>query len=224
MSEIATDPFAPQVRTIKETQIIQVAGKDYMRDGKSNLVPVELVKPQDMLEDQLVRELHHFALLLSQQIARFKDHSFDDINSFSEVLAEKYGTTVGGPKGNKTFTSFDGKLRVKVQVADIIDFGPSLQVAKQLVDECLADWSSDSRPELRAIINRAFNVDKEGQINRAELLSLLRLDIDDTRWQRAMEALRDAIRIIGSKEYIRFYQRKKPQDKFQAITIDLAKV
>jgi len=31
------------------------------------------------------------------------------------------------------------------------------------------------------------------------------------------------MRVVGSKEYVRFYERPTPNGKWQAITIDLAK-
>jgi hypothetical protein len=119
--------------------------------------------------------------------------------------------------------TFDGLKKVTVQVADLIAFGSQLQIAKGLIDECLTEWSAESRVEIRAIISRAFNVEKQGQINRAEILMLLRLDIDDERWQRAMEAIRAAMRVIGSKTYVRCYERDSQNEDFRPVTIDLAK-
>jgi hypothetical protein len=80
-----------------------------------------------------------------------------------------------------------------------------------------------SRAEIQSIITRAFNTDQEGKINRAEIFMLMRHQIDDPRWQRAMDAIRDAMRVTGSKEYVRFYTRSKITDAWQAVTIDLAK-
>ena len=117
----------------------------------------------------------------------------------------------------------DGLYKVEVRVADHIDFGPELQIAKQLVDECLNEWSAESRPEIRSIVTRAFNTDKEGQINRAEVFMLLRLEISDARWQEAMRAIKDAIRVVGSKTYVRCSKRDSHDAAWQAITIDLAK-
>src|SRR3546814_10796850 len=71
--------------------------------------------------------------------------------------------------GNRTFTSYDGLLKVVVHVSETIIFGPELQVAKGLVDECLREWSATSSVEIRAIINRAFDVDQQGRINRNDL-------------------------------------------------------
>lgn len=202
---------------------IDVDGKIYLPDAKGNLVPLETIKPADLLEDEVVRKLAGYGLALSEQIARFKAHSFDDIGGFDALLAQEYGASKGGAKGNKTLMTHDGLWKVQVQVADHIDFGPELQVAKALVDECLNEWASEARAEIRAIVTRAFNTDKAGQINRSEIFMLLRLQIEDARWQEGMRAIRDAMRVVGSKTYVRLYRRQTQTAPWQAITIDLAK-
>lgn len=213
--------------TVTETTIptgqIMVDGAPHMRDGKGKLVPVTMIKPQDLLQDETVRRILGYALPLSAQVARFKEHTFDDITAFEGILLQEYQAGVGGAKGNKTLMSFDGLMKVTVQVADNITFGPELQVAKGLVDECLNEWAANARDEIRAIVTRAFNTDKEGQINRAEIFMLLRLEITDPRWIRAMAAIRDAMRVVGSKTYVRCYRRDSLEQGFEAVTIDLAK-
>lgn len=202
---------------------VDVAGKTYMPDAKGKLVPVELIPAAAQLEDETVRKIAGFGLALSDQVARFKGHTFEDLGDFEAVLAQEYDATKGGAKGNKTFMTFDGLWKVQVQVADAIDFGPQLQVAKELVDACLNEWAADARAEIRAIVTRAFNTDKAGQINRSEIFMLLRLEIEDERWQQAMRAIRDAMRVVGSKTYVRLYRRATPTGGWQAVTIDLAK-
>jgi len=202
---------------------VEVGGKPFMYDSKGSLVPVDLVKPQHKLEDQTVRAIMGHAVALSDQVARFKAHVFEDLGAFEALLAEEYEAKIGGPKGNKTLMSHDGLYKISVQVADHIAFGPELQIAKQLVDECLNEWSADARQELRAIVTRAFNTDKEGQINRSEIFMLLRLEIADERWRRGMDAIRDAMRVVGSKTYVRCYLRAAHDAPWEAVTIDLAK-
>ncbi|EAV40435.1 hypothetical protein SIAM614_21435 [Stappia aggregata IAM 12614] len=200
-----------------------INGQSYMRDAKGNLVPLENVKPQHKLEDETVRKIVGFAEELSAQISRFRNHTFADLLSLTALLAQEYDSQKGGKKGNTTFQTVDGCRKVQVQVSDFIDFGPEIQIAKSLIDECLNEWAADSRPEIRSIVTRAFNTDKEGQINKSEIFMLMRLEIEDERWQRAMTALKDAMRITGSKSYVRFYRRDQPDADWQAITIDLAK-
>lgn len=206
-----------------DTGIVAVSGRDYMPDAKGNLVPVEMIKPADKLEDEVVRKIVAHTVELSDRIARFRAHTMDDLGGFDALLAQEYNQTRGGAKGNRTYQTFDGLMKVQVTVADFVDFGPQLQIAKKLLDECLTEWAAESRPEIRAVITRAFNTDKEGQVNRSEIYMLLRLDIDDQRWQSAMQAIRDAMRITGSKEYVRVYRRARIQDQFSPVTVDLAK-
>lgn len=205
------------------TGIVVANGKKYMPDAKGNLVPEEMISAADKLQDEVVRKIIGFADGLSAQIARFRGHTMTDLGDFDALLAQEYNTKIGGAKGNRTYQTFDGLMKVSVQVSDFIDFGPQLQIAKKLLDECLNEWSADSRPEIRAIITRAFNTDKEGKVNRSEIFMLLRMDIQDQRWTNAMQAIRDAMRITGSKEYVRFYKRASIGLNWQAVTIDLAK-
>lgn len=208
----------------KDEGVTIVNGKPYMADAKGALVPLETIKPADQLEDETVRKIMGFARDLSAQIARFRGHTMTDLGEFDALLEQEYGARKGGKKGNRTYQTFDGLMKVTVQVSDFVDFGPQLQVAKTLIDECLNEWSEESGPEIRAVVTRAFNTDKEGQINRSEIFMLMRLDIEDERWKRAIDAIREAMRVTGSKQYVRFYERASVEDGWKAVTIDLAKV
>lgn len=200
----------------------EMNGQFFMENAKGALAPLSTIKATDLLMDEQVRKIMGYALNLNAQIARMKQHTLNDVAALLAVFDQEYGVKLGGAKGNVTLTSFDGRLQVRLAIADQVTFGPELQSAKKLVDECLAEWSADSRPELQAIVQRAFNTDKEGLVNRGELFGLLRLQIEDERWQRAMTALKDSIRVDGTKEYVRFYQRNSPRDAWINVTIDLA--
>lgn len=206
-----------------ETGVTVVNGKNYMADGRGALVPVETIAPADKLEDEVVRKIMSFAVDLSAQIARFRGHTMTDLGEFDALLEQEYQTVKGGRKGNRTYQTFDGLKKITVQVSDFITFGPQLQIAKKILDDLMTEWASDSRPEIRAIITRAFNTDKEGEVSRSDIYTLLRMQIEDERWKQAMRAIRDAMRIVGSKEYVRFYFRQSVNDQWCAVTIDLAR-
>ncbi len=203
---------------------IDVAGQPYLRDAKGALVPLSAVKATDLLMDEVVRKATDTAAALSARLRRFKETAFNSVGEFQALLAQEYDAAIGGKKGNITLTSYDGCRKVQVQVSDILEFGPELQAAKTLIDECLAEWAAGSGAELRALVNRVFSVDKEGQINRAELFMLLRVEIADERWQRAMNAIRESIRVIGSRSYVRFYERDAADATWRAIPLDIAAV
>jgi len=215
--------YAAAVGAAKNAGKKELGDKVYMADALGTLTPIEAMNTADLLQDEQVRKIFFFAEDLSAQVARFREHTIADLDGFDELLRQEYKVAKGGRKGNRSYLSHDGLLKILVQVQDNIDFGPQLQVAKDLVDECLAEWSEGANSNLRAVIARAFNTDKAGKINRGAVLSLLRLELSDPRWQDAMRAIKDAMRVVYSKQYVRFYKRKNLDSQWEAITIDIAK-
>ncbi len=202
---------------------IEVAGAVYLKDAKGALVPIEAVRTQDILQDELVRKIVGYAEPLQAEIARFREHCFDDIDAFVDMLDQQYGAKRGGTKGNITVTTYDGLLKVTVAVADLITYGPELQTAKSLIDECVREWSQDGRVEIRALIDRVFNVGKGGIVDRTALIQLTRVEIADERWERAMKAIRESFKPIGSKRYVQIHRRERPDARWEHVSIDMAK-
>ena len=95
-------------------------------------------------------------------------------------------------------------------------------MAKELIDQCIHEWSNGARSEIRALVNDAFQVDKEGRVNTARILSLRRLDIQDEKWLTAMQAIGESIQVAGSKTYFRVYERVGDSDQYKAIVLDIA--
>ena len=199
-----------------------VEGRPYMRDAKGRLTPIVLVRPADLLKDEIVRDMIARARDESARLRRFRDTAFDEVDILMQLLADKYGAKIGGERGNVEIQSYDGTMRVSVQRADLITFGPELQIAKTLVDECLNEWGAESCAEIRAIVQNAFDVDQQHKVNRGALLGLKRLDITDPRWVRAMQAITDSITVTGSKRYLRFHTRPNPQSAWRAVSLDAA--
>lgn len=204
-----------------ESGIVVVNGRTFYTDGRGQMT---LPKPQDILQDEMVRKIFGFALALSAQISRFKAHTMADLTGFDQLMEQQYGLIKRGNKGkgNRSYRTINDLMRVTVQVADFISFGPELQVAKALVDECVTEWSADARSELVVLVTSAFETDREGQISRTKICSLLRQDIEDERWRRAMDAIKDAQRVVGRKEYVRFDMRDRVEDGWNSVTIDMA--
>jgi hypothetical protein len=201
--------------------VIRIGDKPFMIDASGAYKPLGSIKPQHLLEDETVRKILGFAEPLRAEIARFRQHTFDDVDSLLDVLLQEYKAPKGGKKGNVTLMSFDGLIKVIVTVADLIAFGPELQAAKALIDECLADWSADGSEALQAFVAGAFSVDKGG-INRAALLKLLRVEVPDERWARAMKAISDSVRIVGAKRYVNIYRRPTQDAGWERVSIDAA--
>jgi hypothetical protein len=196
----------------------------YMQDPQGRLVPDSMVKEIDRMRNTLVLEIVKMSRSVAETLAVFKNAAFGDIQSFVDLSAEQYQKELGGTKGNVTLLSFDGRYKVSRSVSETYVFDERLQVAKSLVDECLQEWSGDSRPELKMLINDAFQVDKLGQVNVKRIMSLRKFNIDDPRWKKAMEAINDSLNVLESRVYLRVHERIGDTDMWRQIPLDIAGV
>jgi hypothetical protein len=186
-------------------------------------VPERLVRPETKLEDQTVKMLCGRAREMRGQLASFRFEAFADVDQFMEILAERYGAKPRST-GNTTLTSFDGLQKVEISTGHFLTLGPELQSAKSLIDECLEEWSEGANDNLKVLVNDAFAVGEGGKLRVDRILALRRVDIADAKWQRAMAAISDAIRVTHSKRYVRFHERTDANAPWKQIALDVARV
>lgn len=196
----------------------------YVMNAAGHLVPESEVREHDKLRDQVARELSAEAVALHAALKRFKGKAIADIADLVSIAGERYGVLMGGKKGNVSIISYDGQFKVARTVAERISFTEEMEVAKQLVFDCVASWSEGANSHLLAVVHRVFSPNKKGQIRTADVLDLLRLEINDEHWKAAMQAVKDSILVTGTAVYVRVYQRVGKTDQYQAIPLDLAAV
>lgn len=202
----------------------QVIPEGYWKNQQGHLIPLETIKPIDKTRDELVRLLIEKAEQQHEALKVFKDLCFSEIAAFVDQSLTEYGAKLGGTKGNVTLYSYDGSIKIQMAIHENIRVDERLQAAKTLVDECINEWAQGARPEIVAIIKGAFQVDQQGNINTGRILALRRLDIDDERWLKAMQAIADSIQVIGSKAYVRFYKRVGDSDQYKPLSLDIASI
>lgn len=196
--------------------------EDFRRNARGHLVPLEQIKDIDRLRDDLVQDIIDQVKDLQHYMSQVKAAIATEVEAFLELSAAEYGTTYGGKRGNVTLSSFDGQYQVKRAIADHIAFDERLQVAKELIDQCIHEWTASSSSEVQALVEHAFQTDREGKISTARVLGLRSLNIQDEKWQQAMQAIMDSIQITGSKSYLRFYERQGEDGPYRQIPLDVA--
>lgn len=194
----------------------------YRVNAVGHLVPESLIRESDKLRDETVNAIMARAKELRAVVAGFKRDTYAEVLAFVDLMAQDYGTEIGGSKGNIRLTSFDGKRMVEIAVAQIKGFDEKIHVAKSLIDECINAWGESARPEVRMLLGQAFQTDSAGNLNHGRIFGLMRLEIEDGKWQDAMKALRDSIQVYGSKSYVRLYEREAPDQKFVQVSLDFS--
>ena len=195
----------------------------YWQDANGSLVPISKIKDIDKLRHKRVTEMCEAAKAQSAALAGFKLTAMQAVEEFVAVSLAEYDAKLGGKKGNVTLVSFDGRYKIVRQMQESIVFDERLQAAKALIDECVKAWSRGSNDNIKVLVNDAFQVDKQGGVNTGRVLGLRALKIDDEKWQMAMQAIGDSMKVASTKPYIRFYERNETGD-YDSISLDVAGV
>lgn len=106
------------------------------------------------------------------------------------MSAEQYGAELGGKKGNVTFIRLTDATKSAVPSPTTSRLTSDYKLPAPSSTSAWQNGTNGVRPEIHAIINQAFNTDKEGQVSVGRVLQLRRLEISDDRWKAAMEAIR----------------------------------
>ena len=200
--------------------------RGFWLNKKGEAVHKDLVPIDDQLKDELVEELTKGALEISDFIKDFKVSAFEKVEGYYELLLQKYNIDIkkNSKKGNLTIENFSATAKVQIAVADRIDFDEKLSIAKVKIDEYLHEVTQNSSADIKTLITKAFEVDSKGAINAKKILSLKAYEIKHPKWIEAMHIIDDAIEIVSSKNYIRFYTRETTEDTYKQVALDIAGV
>ncbi|MDQ7775186.1 MAG: DUF3164 family protein [Paracoccus aminovorans] len=197
-------------------------------DRQGREYPDHLVSDADRMKDELAERLVSGAEGIQQAMAAFKKTAMDEMYAAKALLFEKYGAKLGGQKGGFGIPAFDGSAEARICIADRITFGPELQAAKALIDECIENWAEGANQNIIVLINDAFQVNKAGRIDTKRVLRLQKLNIrhkdgsPDERWEKAMQAISDALIVDDTATYIRFYRRNERTNGMELVNLDFS--
>ncbi|CAA0103306.1 DUF3164 family protein [Zhongshania aliphaticivorans] len=194
----------------------------YARNSAGHLVPTEQIREHDKLRDDVARSLAMEAEELHDRIAAFKERALADIADMVAIAADKYQVKIGGKKGNVSLCTYDGEYKVTRTYAERIAFTEELEAARELINQCIVGWSEGANANIRVLVDQAFLTNGHGQIKTSEVLNLMRYEIADEGWKRAMEAIKDSIHSVGATVYVRVYKRVGTSDQYRPLALDIA--
>lgn len=207
------------------TETKQTIPAGYREDDKGRLIREENIKPLDILRDELVTSIINQAKKVRSQIADFRKKAESDIETFIRIAAEQYGVDFKRlHKGKMTLKSFDGSKKVTLDAGSRLAFDEKIHIAKELIDECLVEWTAGANANLKTLVDQAFSLDQSGKMDIRGILNLSKLNIEDEKWKKAAELIRESVITESTKNYIRCYEREKEGEEPSLIALDLATV
>ena len=198
--------------------------KGYIEDAQERLVPLRRVRAADLERDQLVRGLAGEAEAIHERLAAFRSAAMEQIDAFIERAGREYDISMVGDKGNVTLSSYDGRIRIQVQVTEYVEFDERLQVARRLIEQCVHRWGRNASTKLRTLVKDALQVDTKGRLSTSRLLALRKHEMEgDEEWGRAMQAIADSVRVGRTKRYLRV-QKRTADGRYETVALSISAV
>lgn len=197
---------------------------EYMVNGKGESVHRDLIRGDVLLKDALVNALALDAAAFRDMMGEFRKASEQKIEAYFGTLMERYGLDAkkGSRRGNITLENFASTAKVQIAVADKLTFDEKIQLAKMKFDEYFEQVTQGSSEEIKLLITRAFDVDKEGNVDVKRILELRSYNIIHPLWCEAVALIEESKQVVSSKGYIRFYTRPSYDAPWQHVCLDLA--
>lgn len=190
-------------------------------DPRGNAVPQAYVKPLDRKRDHEVEMAVKEALAIEKRMRDLKGKIIGRITKYRAAMEKDTGVKLEG-KGNVCLTNFSGDKQLEFSMNDIIVFDEKLQVARQLINDCIGEWSVDSNKNLKVVINQAFEMDKKGKVNTQAILKLRSLNIRNAKWKQAMELIGESISITGTRQYLNIRIRENSSAKLRTVNLNFS--
>lgn len=196
----------------------------YIEDAKGRLVPETLVKPLDKLRHETALEMMALIRDTHDHLKTVKRRLFNLMEAYVDIAMEQYDADPKSGKGHVAIATYDGRVKIERSPYKGFVLTEELKAARGLIDEYLSEQTATISPELRAIVEDIFEVGETGRPNVKQIMRLLRYNIDDPRWRRAMKAIQDALKVVYSNEYIRGYERNEDTGKYENVTLQFSAV
>jgi len=188
-------------------------------NASGQTVPPAYISKHDKDRDRLVEKNFKKAIALNKKMKAVKDDLNKDIEAYIEAKSKEHGINSDW-KGNLTLSGFSGTIQIEVDVKQLIHFDDKLQIAKRMLEEYMQ--SLDGSNKIKAILNNAYKLDKNRDINRAQLKNLCNLDIKDEQWVKAIALIRESEKVVGSKQYTVFRYRDSPKGEWQILNLNFS--
>lgn len=193
-----------------------------MTDAQGNTIPLKYISAFDKDCDALALDLQKIWEDEHKRLTQIAARAMEKINGLAEKYLHCEGGRGKGAKGNYSFTAFDGSVKVTLREINRIVFDARIQRARELIYEMIkAKTAGGIDADILELVNNAFTPRADGMLSNGRIFGLMRLQIKDKRWQEAMEVLREAIKVTGTRPLI-YVEQRQGDGSYRPIKLDIA--
>lgn len=188
-----------------EATMREIDGVTCYKNRESGWTPVNKIKPEHLLQDELARKIYGGAVSVNTSMSRFKARSLSEIQAYLDLLTDNYGAKrVEIENGVAPIRTIDGRFEISVTPNRKAVATPEITAAKSLLDEWLVETGAGE--PIAGIVRDAFGLGDSGSLRVSELLRLQRRNVDHPKWVAAMDLLRRGMEVVCDGIALRCYE------------------
>lgn len=188
-------------------EVFEQNKKKYWKNAEGDLIPVSRIFPHEKKSDRLVESLHKRIGNLQEKIKAEKAAIAKSVNDYLAVVAADHNEEW---EGGTTLFNFDKSKQVEVRLSKHYVTDERMGIAETKIKNLIRKWAPGSNDNLIALVEIAFELDKQGKYNVDKIIELRKVKIKDKEWKEAMDLAFDSISTDYTKTYFNF--RKKNAD------------
>ena len=192
-----------------------------LKDENGNEIPVKYLDPVVVERDKLVEEMIKKVEKKEAELKEFKKECFGKIEAYLNKTAAKYNEKW---QGNASLMNFSKTKQVSLKINKILIFDERLNMAKAKIDEFLKSKTENADDDIKTLVLRAFAVDKKGNVDFKQIVSLKQFKFKNPLWEEAIAIIDEAMDVVGSREYIQFATRKDARKDWQSLILNFASI
>lgn len=178
-----------------------------LKDQNGDMIPVKYIPEHDLKRHVMIEEILLAGQDLERQLSEYKSKVVRLTDEFIANMLANNDLDAKNFKGNLSLYNFDKSKLVEINTLEFISFNEKISMARELINDCLEDWVKGSKRELSLLVSKAFKTDKRGFLDTKRILDLLSYDIEDDKWQQAMDIIKESITVNKRKQYFSFKVR-----------------
>ena len=159
----------------------------------------------------------------SSHIQKVKTHIYDSYADIIELKADVYGDRVNDQYSN-TFTTSDGKLRIKLGNHVTDDYDDTVNVGIEKVRNYISSLArnKESKQLVDAVL-RLLSRNKEGKLHASRVVQLSKMadESGDPSFIDGVKIIRDAHQPTRSKNYIQAWYRNDVKNEWESLPLSI---
>ncbi|MBE8578689.1 DUF3164 family protein [Vibrio sp. OPT18] len=197
------------------------APEGFVYNAEGNLIAKQNIPAVELRKDAFVEGVLNRVKEHNKVLAAFKQQMFESLENFRVELAENYDTKLNkrGSGENFRVLSFDGKYRVDFRTTKLKTLGPEVDVVRELA-KTYYESKKDALPHDVLLMVQKVMMDN---ITVDDIIDFKNSPYEDPLLRKAQEAAKDALKVIGKKSFMIFYERDE-HGEYKQVHLNFAKL